>query len=88
VLLVSPAFLTSQFILGEEVPRLLASHQQDGMMLMPVLVRDCPWSEVAWLAKLQMRPGSKPLDPKKNKRETQLKDIALEIARFCNKQSP
>lgn len=58
VLLVSQHALTSDFILAEEVePALKASKR-----VYPILVRDCDWQGVDWLAKLQVRPeGAQPL---------------------------
>ena len=38
VLLVSADFLTSKFILGEEVPKLLARRSGEGLSVMPVIV--------------------------------------------------
>src|SRR5262252_3079343 len=39
VLLLSAAFLTSQFILNMEVPRLLKAHKAAGMKIYPLLIR-------------------------------------------------
>lgn len=56
LLLISPAFLTSDFIRREEIPHLFVRHESGGMQLYPLLVRDCAWQEVPWLARVQMRP--------------------------------
>jgi hypothetical protein len=56
LLLISASFLTSVFIRKEEIPQLFERHEAAGMRLYPLLVRDCPWQEVSWLARLQMRP--------------------------------
>jgi hypothetical protein len=55
VLLISAEFLISEFIRGEEIPRLLR-RKAEGLRLVPILVRPCPWKKVGWLAKIQMRP--------------------------------
>jgi hypothetical protein len=61
-LLVSAHFLSSDFVQDEEVPALLRRHQQDGMVMVPVMVRPCTWKEVTWLARMQIRPrGARPL---------------------------
>jgi hypothetical protein len=36
LLLVSPSFLTSRFIRDQEVPSLVAPHEQDGMRIYPL----------------------------------------------------
>ncbi len=57
VLLVSASFLTSQFILKHEVPQLFKRHEHDGMIVYPLLVRACPWKDVPWVARMQLRPA-------------------------------
>ena len=56
VLLISADFLTSKFILGEEVPKLLERRTREGLPVIPVMVRSCAWKRVPWLAKIQARP--------------------------------
>ena len=56
VLLISASFLTSKFILGEEVPRLLERRKREGLPVIPVLVRSCAWDAVEWLRGIQARP--------------------------------
>lgn len=43
VLLVSADFLTSDFILGQEVPQLLQRRDEEGLRVFPVIVRPCTW---------------------------------------------
>lgn len=85
LLLVSSAFLTSDFILEHEVPRLFDTHATDGLRIFPLLVRPCPWQEVAWLARMQMRPrDAKALSSFRGARlEEMLSDIAREIGAAC-----
>lgn len=56
ILLVSPSFLASNFVRREEVPRLLAKRTAEGMILYPLLIRDCAFAAVPWLASIQVRP--------------------------------
>ena len=49
LLLVSPSFLASDFIMDQELPALI----QNGVRLMPVLVRPCLWQAVPLLEDLQ-----------------------------------
>ncbi len=84
VFLVSPAFLGSKFISTVEVPTLLSRHQQQGMQVVPLLIRDCTWEVVPWLTAMQMRPAeAEPLSNTPRKRDQQLKQVAQEIANFC-----
>ena len=56
VLLVSDNFLALDFITKEEVPFLLERREEDGMLVIPVLLAPCPWKFVPWLKQLQMLP--------------------------------
>lgn len=56
VLLISANFLTSQFILGKEVPELLRRREKEDLRIMPLIVKPCAWSAVDWLAGIQARP--------------------------------
>ncbi|HSS47550.1 MAG TPA: toll/interleukin-1 receptor domain-containing protein, partial [Thermoanaerobaculia bacterium] len=56
VLLVSADFLTSKFIQGVEVPRLLQRRRTEGVPVIPVIVRSCAWDEVPWLKMIHARP--------------------------------
>ncbi len=49
ILLVSADFLTSKFILGEEVPRIMKRREKEGMRIFPVIIRPCAWRQVKWL---------------------------------------
>ncbi|MDQ3917230.1 MAG: toll/interleukin-1 receptor domain-containing protein [Acidobacteriota bacterium] len=79
VLLVSVDFLTSDFILKKEVPFLLKCHAEDGMRIVPVLLRPCPWEEVGWLRKMQIRPGEALSKGSENEIEENLVKITYEI---------
>lgn len=56
LLLVSAHFLTSKFILGQEVPALLQRRQDQGIRVIPVILSSCPWEKVSWLSPIQARP--------------------------------
>ena len=80
VLLVSADFLTSRFILDEEVPRLFQRRADGGLMVFPVIVRPCLWNTVEWLSRLQLRPtDGKPLVEFGEHWETALVQVANEI---------
>ncbi|HUW14645.1 MAG TPA: caspase family protein [Anaerolineae bacterium] len=82
VLLVSADFLTSDFILGEEVPRLLQRRDEEGLRVFPVIVRPCAWQRVEWLARMQARPrDGRPLSAgDEHQVDVDLATIAEEIA--------
>lgn len=83
VLLVSANFLTSQFILREEVPRLLQRRWAGGLHVFPVIIKPCDWEAVGWLRQMQLRPrdGRPILHPAANEAqiEADLAAITKEI---------
>lgn len=56
ILMISANFLNSDFILGEEVPRLLERRHNEGLRIMPLIVKPCVWQKVDWLKSIQARP--------------------------------
>jgi tetratricopeptide (TPR) repeat protein len=63
VCLISPNYLSSDFILKEEVSYFVAHREQRGLLLLPVLVSECPWRLVDWINATQLVPaGARPLD--------------------------
>jgi hypothetical protein len=56
ILLISPDYLASDFILREEVPHLLELRDKYGLHIFPVIVRPCVWQHVKWLTQMQVRP--------------------------------
>lgn len=61
LLIVSQSFLNSEFIENKEMPRILERARQGKMIVIPVLVEECLWSEYSFLADRQMVPGPMPL---------------------------
>ncbi len=59
VCLISPAYLTSAFVTNEEVPYLLQQRAETGMIILPVLIRDCPWQAFDWINPSQVTPGER-----------------------------
>ena len=56
VCLISADYLNSSFCIKEEIPYLLQRREHEGMLLLPVLIRDCAWEEIKWLKAIQMLP--------------------------------
>jgi tetratricopeptide (TPR) repeat protein len=90
ILLVSADFLTSKFILGEEVPRLLERRQKEGLRVIPLIVRPCAWQAVKWLSPIQARPkDGRPLSSATaHQIEVDLAALALEVAGIIRRAGP
>jgi hypothetical protein len=58
LLIVSQSFLNSEFIEGKEMPRIAERARLGKMIVVPVLVEPCDWSEYPFLADRQMVPSS------------------------------
>jgi len=56
ILMISANFLSSDFILNEEIPRLLKKMKDGGMKVLPLIIKPCAWQEVKWLSQMQVRP--------------------------------
>ena len=56
VLLVSADFIASRFINDEELPDLLKRREEEGMIVIPIIVRDCLWQHEPVLKDLQALP--------------------------------
>jgi len=85
VLLVSANSLTSKFIREQEVPYLLERRSRDGVAIFAVIVKDCAWQTVPWLANLQVRPpDGQPLALRGIRIDSELRTIAEEILRMVN----
>ncbi len=56
IVLISAPFLASPFCIQQEVPALLKRQEDHGMLLIPVLLRQCPWKAHRWLKDRQMIP--------------------------------
>lgn len=81
ILLISANSLTSDFILREEVQRLLERRDKEGMPIFPIVVAPCDWEAVPWLRKMQLRPlDGRPLSRGRNHQiDSDLTEIAKEI---------
>lgn len=87
MVLVSANYLSSKFIMNEEVPSLLEQHAQNGMWILPVIARPCPWKLVNWLSQRQVRPkGGRPLSVgSESQLDLDLTALAYEIAALIGK---
>jgi photosystem II stability/assembly factor-like uncharacterized protein len=62
LLIVSQNFLNSEFIENREMPRIAERARLGQMIVVPVLVEPCDWSEYPFLADRQMVPSSPLID--------------------------
>jgi hypothetical protein len=81
VLLVSPAFLASSFVWSKEMPRIIA-HADQGMDVLPLILRPCAWRLEGALARLQARPtDARPLSlVSESQVDSDLSAFAYELA--------
>lgn len=61
LLMVSQHFLNSEFIETFELPRIAARAERKELVVIPVLVEPCGWTDYPFLSDRQMVPGSSPL---------------------------
>jgi len=95
ILIVSQAFLNSEFIEKYEMSRIVDRTKLGQMIIVPVLVEPCDWSEYPVLADRQMVPGAMPLidftesDPKWARVKAEILDgLKVQIKRIRGVQSP
>jgi len=83
-LMISADFLDSDFIRREEVPRLLARRQEDGLLVLPIIVGPCSWREVGWLSRMNVMPkDAHPIaGGTKYQIDAQFAEIADEVAKI------
>lgn len=86
ILLISANFLTSDFILGKEVPPLLKRREGEGLIVFPVIAKACAWRTVSWLAEMNVRPkNGKPVwSDAGSHADEELAAIAEEVALIVN----
>lgn len=83
LLLISAGFLSSCFINDVEVPTILERRKQEGLVVIPVILKTCGWKHHPYLSHLQALPKEgKPIGSYKgDRREEAFTEICNEIAR-------
>lgn len=56
LLLISVDFLNSRFIRDVELPSIIQQRKKEGLWVIPIIVRDCPWKTNPWLKEIQAIP--------------------------------
>lgn len=89
LLLVSAAFLASDFIHTAELPELLAREARKGLVVIPVILRDCSWENNPSIKPFQVLPkGGEPIAKHTgHKRDVALKQVASAIATLANEHA-
>ena len=54
IMLISSDFLSSDFICNKERPLLLERKAKEGLKIIPVIVKPCPWKRIDWLKPIQV----------------------------------
>lgn len=82
LLLISPSFLASDFIVQKELPALLERSREGGLVALPILLKSSLWTLVPGLAELQfLNDPSRPLEVlSENERDQALADITSQVA--------
>ena len=86
LLLVSPDFMISDFIQNKELPRIRERREASELVVVPTIIRPCPWEVDPWLSPIQAHPaGGTPLSTLSEPRQEEaIKDLAMEISRLLS----
>src|SRR5687768_3108768 len=89
LLLVSPSFLASKFIQDNEVPDVLARQAAQGLLVIPVIMRDCAWQEHPVIQRFHPLPrdGEPITRHKGNRRDRAFKEVSTEVSKLARKRS-
>jgi tetratricopeptide (TPR) repeat protein len=91
LLLVSPAFLASDFIQDNEMPDVLARQAAQGLRVIPVIMRDCAWKQDPVISRMEedVLPwdGEPVTRYKDSRRDRAFTEVATKIARLARKRS-
>jgi hypothetical protein len=90
ILLVTNDFLNSTFVKSKELPRILERQRGEGVRVVPIIARPCPWNLHEWLHRLQVLPeGGKPIWPrKKDAVDKLLNEIVVTIGGLMIREVP
>ncbi|MCB0164619.1 MAG: tetratricopeptide repeat protein [Anaerolineae bacterium] len=89
VFLITVNSLTSDLILNQEIPLLLQRRETEGLTIIPVIGKACPWKNVDWIAQMQVRPkhGRPVWSDGGSRANEELAAIAEEVARIIQKEN-
>jgi tetratricopeptide (TPR) repeat protein len=89
ILLVSPSSLASGLIDDTEIPALLKRHKDEGLVVIPVILRDCHWKEHPAIEPFNVLPtGAVPIAKHTgHRRDSAFKEVAGAIAKLAKKRA-
>jgi hypothetical protein len=89
LLLISAAFLASDFIQTAELPELLKRQTRTGLVVIPVILRECSWEDNPAIKPFQVLPkGAEPIAKHSgHKRDVALKQVASAIAALAKEHA-
>lgn len=88
ILLISTNLLTSEIFLTEQVPSILQRHEEKRLALYPLLLKECSWELVPWLARLSIRPlDRRPVASLKSRADEVLAKVVQDIAALVQLQA-
>jgi len=90
LLLVSASFLASEFVNKTELPELLKRRASNGLIVIPVIMKECLWEQHLAIAPFQVLPrGGVPIASRsKNVKAKALKEVAMAIHRLATFANP
>jgi len=90
ILLISADYLKSPFVRDKEIPQLMRQKVEEGVRVIPLIVRPCPWQRVPWLKETTPAPKDGiPLSTlSEAQAETELAALADEIAKIVAPDNP
>ena len=90
ILLVSANFLSSDFVLKEEVPQLLERRHKEGLGVIPVVITPCVWQRVEWLKKMQVElfKGKAMSAGSPHQIDEHLADLAAKVIDYLGRKCP
>lgn len=89
IMMISAEFLVSDFIRSTEVPKIMERREREGIWVIPVIVKPCPWKSVKWLSAIQAFPrdGKDLMSMPGSEAEEQLAALAEAIGKRIKKKS-
>jgi len=89
VLLISKYFLNSNFIQQTEFPKIKELHENNKLIIYPIIIQPCLWNEDLWIKNIQVQPlNGKPLSTfEEAKREEVIVEIVKDIQDCLKKQA-